>query len=100
MSDEKTAADIPLPGGNFRLMIQRMGYQGLLGLGVLENPVTGTKQVNRTTAKRVLEDLRMLSEKTSGNLDDEEKEHLEGIIKDLEGAYAKASETTVSDPAS
>ena len=100
MSDEKTAADIPLPGGNFRLMIQRMGYQGLLGLGVLENPVTGTKQVNLTTAKMVLEDLRMLSEKTSGNLDNEEKEHLEGIIKDLEGAYAKASETTVSDPAS
>lgn len=100
MSDEKTAADIPLPGGNFRLMIQRMGYQGLLGLGVLENPVTGTKQVNLTTAKMVLEDLRMLSEKTAGNLDDEEKEHLEGIIRDLEGAYAKASETTVSDPAS
>ena len=98
MSDEKTAADLPLPGGNFRLMIQRMGYQGLLGLGVLENPVTGTKQVNLTTAKMVLEDLRMLAEKTAGNLDDDEREHLEGIVRDLENAYAKASETSTDEP--
>jgi hypothetical protein len=48
----------------------------------------------------VLEDLRMLSKKTAGNLDDEEREHLEGIVRDLEGAYAKASETTISDAAS
>tara|TARA_B110000196_G_C20555750_1_gene390857 strand:- start:40 stop:342 length:303 start_codon:yes stop_codon:yes gene_type:complete len=100
MSEERTAADLPLPGGNFLLMIQRMGYQGLLGLGVLENPVTGTKQVNLPTAKMVLEDLRMLTEKTTGNLADDEKEHLEGVVRDLEGAYAKASEATIDDATS
>ena len=100
MSEEQSAADIPLPGGNFRLMVQRMAYQGLLGLGVLENPVTGTTGVNLPSAKMILDDLRMLMEKTAGNLDDEEREHLEGIVRDLESAYAKASEANTDEPVS
>ena len=100
MSEEKSAADLPLPGGNFRLMVQRMAYQGLLGLGVLENPVTGTTGVNLPSAKMVLDDLRMLTEKTAGNLDDEEREHLEGIVRDLESAYAKTSEANTDEPVS
>ncbi len=100
MTEERQAADIPLPGGNFRLMVQRMAYQGLLGLGILENPVTGTTQVNLSSAKMILDDLRMLTEKTAGNLDDEEREHLEGIVKDLENAYAKTSETNSDEPVS
>ena len=89
---------LPLPGGNFRLMVQRMAYQGLLGLGVLENPVTGTTGVNLPSAKMVLDDLRMLNGKTAGNLDDDEHEHLEGIVRDLESAYAKASEANTDEP--
>ena len=100
MSEEQSAADIPLPGGNFRLMVQRMGYQGLLGLGILENSVTGTTGVNLPSAKMVLDDLRMLKEKTANNLDDEEREHLEGIVRDLESAYAKTSEATTDEPVS
>lgn len=98
MSEEQLASDMPLPGGNFCLMVQRMAYQSLLGLGVLENPVTGTTHVNLLTARMVLDDLRMLTEKTAGNLDDEEHEHLVGIVGDLESAYAKASEANTDEP--
>lgn len=98
MSEEQSAADLPLPGGNFRLMVQRMAYQALLGLGVLENPLTGTTGVNLPSAKMVLDDLRMLKGKTAGNLDDEERKHLEGIVRDLESAYAKASEVNADEP--
>ena len=100
MSEEQSAADLSLPGGNFRLMVQRMAYQGLLGLGVLENPVTGTTGVNLPSAKMVLDDLQMLEGKTAGNLDDEEREHLEGVVRDLESAYAKASEARTDDAVS
>lgn len=100
MSEERSAADISLPGGNFRLMVQRMAYQSLIGLGILENPVTDTTQVNLSTARMVLDDLHMLTEKTAGNLDDEEREHLEGLVRDLESAYAKASETNTDEPVS
>ena len=47
-----------------------------------------------------IHDLRMLTEKTAGNLDDVEREHLEGIVRDLESAYAKASEANTDEPVS
>ena len=48
MSDEtRRAEELPLPGGEFRLFVTRLSFQGLLSCGLLENPVTGTKQVNR-----------------------------------------------------
>lgn len=88
MSEEsKTAADMPLPGGNFRLFIQRLGYQCLMSLGVIENPITGTKQANRDNARMLLDDLQMLKEKTEGNLDDEEIAHLAKMLGDLEVAF-------------
>ena len=82
MSEEQAASDLPLPGGSFPLMVQRMAYQGLLGLGVLENPVTETTQVNLSTAKMVLDDLRMLVEKTAGNLDEEGREQAGRSIRE------------------
>ena len=89
--DPKTAADMPLPGGNFRLFIQRLGYQCLMSLGVIENPLTGTKQANRDNARMLLDDLQMLKAKTEGNLDDEEAAHLAKMLGDLEVAYEQGA---------
>ena len=85
------AEEVPLPGGDFRLLITRLSFQGLLSLGLLENPVTGTKQKNLPSAKMILDDLVMLHEKTLGNLDDEEQAHLDKVISDLRHAYEKAA---------
>ena len=84
---EQTAADMPLPGGNFRLFIQRLAYQCLMSLGVIENPITNTRQENLPNARLVLDDLLMLKEKTVGNLDEEEVAHLDKIVNDLEKTY-------------
>ena len=84
---EQTAADMPLPGGNFRLFIQRLAYQCLMSLGVIENPITNTRQENLQNARLVLDDLLMLKEKTVGNLDEEEIAHLDKICTDLEKTY-------------
>ena len=86
---ESTATDLPLPGGEFRLFVTRLSFQGLLSCGVLENPVTGTKQVNLPGAKMILADLKMLREKTNGNLDEDEGGHLAKVIGDLEHVVAK-----------
>jgi len=86
---EQTAADLPLPGGNFRLFIQRLGYQCLMSLGVIENPITATKQKNLGNARMLLDDLEMLRAKTEGNLEPEETEHIEKMIRDLGAAYEK-----------
>ncbi len=88
MNDQhKTAADIPLPGGNFRLFIQRLGYQCLMSLGVIENPITGTKQKHLDNARMLLDDLQMLKDKTTSNLEPEEEAHLAKMLGDLEVAY-------------
>ncbi len=85
------AGEAALPGGDFRLLVQRMGYQALIGLGFLENPVTGERKPNLPSARGVLADLAMLREKTAGNLDPDEAEHLEKVLADLAQALAHAS---------
>ena len=89
MTEERTAADMPLPGGHFRLFIQRIGYQCLMSLGAIENPITNTKQANLESARMLLDDLAMLKEKTQGNLDEEEEAHLAKLLGDLEVAYGQ-----------
>ncbi len=86
------AEDVPLPGGNFQLLVQKFGYQALIGLGVLENPLTKEQRADLPQAKMVIDDLMMLREKTQGNLDGDEEAHLGKVIGDLQGHYVRASE--------
>lgn len=87
--EPRPASDMPLPGGSFRLLVQRLAYQCLMSLGVLENPITHTRQVNLPGARALLDDLAMLRDKTSGNLDHEEAEHLAKVLADLEHTLAR-----------
>lgn len=87
----RTAADMPLPGGDFRMFVTRLSFQGMLSLGLLENPVTGTKQKNLPQAKLVYEDLVMLQEKTVGNLEPDEQAHLDKVVGDLRAMLEKLS---------
>ena len=86
-SSTQKAEEVPLPGGDFRLFITRLSYQGMLCLGVMENPVTKTRQVNLDQARMVLDDLIMLQERTSGNLDLDEAAHMQKIVGDLSHLY-------------
>ena len=90
MSSEEPllAEDLPLPGGDFRLFVTRLSFQGLLSLGLLENPLTKSKTVNLPGARMILDDLKVLQEKTRGNLDPDEEAHLQKVVRDLETAYA------------
>ena len=89
MSEDQSANQIPLPGGSFRLFITRLSYQAMMSLGILENPITNTRQVQLVNARMLLDDLTMLQDKTSGNLDPDEHEHLEKMIRDLEHTYGQ-----------
>ena len=87
MEDERTADELPLPGGEFRLFVTRLSFQGMLSLGLLENPLTQTRQVNLPGARMIIDDLQMLRVKTQGNLEPDEAAQLDKIIADLEGHY-------------
>ena len=88
--EERTAADVPLPGGNFRLFITRLSYQALMSLGIIENPLTNTKQQQLPNARMLIEDLEMLSEKTAGNLDDDEAKLLDSMLYELRMRFVEA----------
>ena len=80
----RTAQDVPLPGGNFTLFVQRLGYQALITLGVVENPLTRRRETNLAHAQSLIDDLMMLREKTRGNLASEEEKHLTQVVGELQ----------------
>ena len=88
----RRAGDTGLPGGDFRLFVQKLGYQALISLGVLDNPLTQTRQTNVEQAKGVIDDLLMLRDKTRGNLEAEEETHLADVIANLERHFSSVAE--------
>jgi hypothetical protein len=80
---QRTAEDVPLPGGDFSLFIARLNIHGLMSLGVIENPITNKKHTNLEQAKMLVLDLEMLLTKTSGNLTTFEENQLTKMASDL-----------------
>jgi len=80
----RRAEDLLLPGGNFTLLVQKLAYQALIALGVVENPLTKTRSTQLGHAQGVIDDLMMLREKTRGNLAADEEQHLTQVIGDLQ----------------
>jgi hypothetical protein len=89
MEGVRKASDVPLPGGNFHLFVSRLSIQAMISMGILENPLTKRKEVHPGNARMLLDDLAMLREKTDGNLDADERSHLDKVIADLTGAMAR-----------
>ena len=90
--EPRRAEDMALPGGDFTLFVQKLGYQALIGMGVLENPLTKSRDANLEQARTVINDLVMLREVTRGNLETDEDEHLERVIGDLQRHFADLSQ--------
>jgi hypothetical protein len=91
MAGERRAGEAPLPGGNFRLFTTRLSFQAMISLGLLENPLTQTRRVDLDSARMLIEDLKMLRDKTHGNLDPDEQAQLEKSVRDLEYALGRLS---------
>ena len=89
VSETHKASDMPLPGGDFQLFVTRLGYQGMIALGLFENPVNGLKEVNLQSARTLIDDLLMLQEKTRGNLEPDEQERLDKAAGELQKFYTK-----------
>lgn len=96
MTEARRAEDVPLPGGDFRLFLTRLAYQGMLACGLIENPLTGSRQSNPAGARMVLDDVEMLLEKTQGNLTLDEHEHLRKVHSDLTRLVQKLEQASSS----
>lgn len=70
-------------------LVQSLGYQALMHLGDIPDPMTQERQVNAEAAKEVIDLLIILKEKTQGNLSDEEKKMLETLLTQLQIKFSQ-----------
>lgn len=73
----------------FSTFVMGLASAALIDLGLVEDPVSKTKRVNRDHARSHIELLAMLKEKTRGNLTEEEKALLEQALTDLRMQFAR-----------
>lgn len=88
-----SAEDLPPPGGDFTMFVTRLGFQALLALGLMENPMTGERHQNLDQARLLRDDLEMLRSKTAGNLDEGEQAKLDEVLQHL-SEHLSAIETS------
>ncbi len=86
------AAGDPLDDpASFLSLIMSLASNAAASLGMMPHPVTGETGVDLKTAKHWIDVLGMLEQKTSGNLDPQEAQVLEGLLADLRMQYVSFS---------
>jgi hypothetical protein len=77
------------PGAGFTALVLTLSSSAWIGLGKVEDPVSGGIHKDLQAVKYTIDILLMLREKTKGNLEPEEKKLLDGVIADLQANYAE-----------
>jgi hypothetical protein len=75
----------------FSTFVMGLASATLIELGLIEDPLTKTKRVNKEAARQHIDILAMLQDKTRGNLSSDEKDLLERALTDLRLQFAKAT---------
>ena len=77
---------------NFLNYITSLGFQAMIFMGEIPNPVTNEVEKNLNQAKFLIDTLTMLKEKTAGNLNDQENNLLENSIYELQMRYVQLAQ--------
>ena len=84
---------------SFLSLIMSLASNAAASLGMMPHPVTGESGVDLKTAKHWIDVLGMLEQKTSGNLDEQEAQVIEGLLADLRMQYVSFSSSPTPPPA-
>jgi hypothetical protein len=74
---------------NFFTYMTSLGYQAMIFLGEIPNPMSGQTEKNLRQAKFIIDTLVMMKEKTKGNLTDQENSFLEGTLYELQMKFVE-----------
>jgi hypothetical protein len=80
-----------LPPASFATIVQTLATQAAIFMSSERDPETGASIRNLDLAKHNIDMLRVLEEKTKGNLSEEEKRLLETVLYELLMAYVEAA---------
>ena len=78
-----------MPAAEFLELVRMLTTQALMYLGAFPDPESGRPILAPEMAKFQIDMLSMLEAKTKGNLTAEEKEELEGVIRELHLQFAQ-----------
>jgi hypothetical protein len=81
--------EAPLPEMNFASFIFSLSTTVMYHFGDFPDPVTKESRRNLPAAKQTIDILSILRTKTEGNLDEREKEMLDGVLYELRMRYVK-----------
>lgn len=76
----------PITFSNFVLSLSTSAF---LHFGDFPDPISGKAQKDLRAAKQTIDMLDMINEKTKGNLDDQEKNLIQGVLYELKMRYVK-----------
>ena len=82
-----------MPEASFGLLVTTLTTQALSALGMIPDPASGESVANLPMAKHFIDILGVLEQKTSGNLDDEEKRLLNESLHQLRMAFVMAGQS-------
>ena len=77
----------------FLQLIVQHQQLAFMGLGLLENPMTNTKEENLEYAQTAIETIEVLKEKTKGNLSPYEEEFISTILAQLQIKYVEKTKS-------
>jgi len=78
------------PELNFLTFIMTLAMAGMQQLGSVPNPETGESKIDLLHGSQTIELLRIIQEKTKGNLTKEEEDYLRSALTNLRLSYAEA----------
>ena len=88
---EEVVQEAAEPKLDFFNYIASLGFQTMIFLGEMPNPITNQVEKNLKQAKFLIDTLIILRDKTKGNLSKEEDDLLNGSIYELELRYVELS---------
>ena len=81
-----------LPPLEFSSVVLLLYFPAFIQLGLVEDPVVGQVRESLELAKRNIDLLDLLKDRTKGNLEPEEEKFLEGVLDQLKMAYLKKAD--------
>lgn len=81
-----------MPPLEFSSIVFPIYTQALIKLGLLEDPRTSQLETNLEYARRLIDILDLLRDRTKGNLEPEEENFLEAVLSQLKLNYLKKVE--------
>lgn len=91
-ADENSADPLPAddqewPAASFMFLVMSMATQAMVALGQIPDPVDGKLVLRSAMARHYIDMLGVLEEKTKGNLDTEEQQYLQEVLRQLRFAF-------------